>query len=73
MSVCVRVCHKVLLTLGPKEWEFRGGPDPPRLQARDETDEKVKMNNSSQVLQDHVRLLLSGGNFQEFWDYCQAL
>lgn len=56
----VYVCVCLLLTLGPKKWEFRGGLVPPRLWARDETaDEKVKMNNSSKVLQDHVRLLLS--------------
>lgn len=52
--------QKVLLTLGPKKCEFQGGLVPPRLWAGDEPGEKVKMKSSSQVLQDHVRLLLSG-------------
>lgn len=55
------VFQKVHLTLGPKKCEFQGGLVPPRFWAGDEPGEKVKMKSSSQVLQDHVRLLLSRG------------
>lgn len=51
-------CQKELMTLGPKKCEFRGGTVPPRvLKKLDQRDERV--NNSSEVVRYHVRLLLS--------------